>query len=266
MLPPYELQNKPFKTAIKGYNPTEVDEHIDFMIEKYTELYRAYNELERKYAAGEAELDQFRKNEDAIRRALVNAQNAGNRIIKEADDRSELILQSTKEKCAKLLNDFHTEVENQQDTLQALKNQVTDFKSRMFTLYQEHIEFLEKISPEGEDGGQWKLNADEYTSKVIGQVVLDVETAAKTHPTEGIGVIPKVEIDDSMLDSLMNADQKARESTQEIPTVREGDTLGFDAPMPDDLESTGTFGTGQISLEVTEAETIIFGKPIDEVN
>lgn len=265
MLPPYELQNKPFKTAIKGYNTTEVDEHIDFVIEKYTELYRAYNELERKYAAGEAELDQFRKNEDAIRRALVNAQNAGNRIMKEADDRSELILQSTKEKCAKILNDFQKEIENQQDTLQALKSQVADFKSRMFTLYGQHIEFLEKISPEGEDGGQWKLNAGEYTSKVIGQVVLDVEAAEKGHTLDGIGEIPKVEIDDSMLDSLMNADKKARENTREIPAVEEDDTQQIPSEDISDLEKTQTVGIQNVSLEVTESDTMIFGQPIDEV-
>lgn len=264
MLPPYELQNKPFKTAIKGYNTTEVDEHIDFVIEKYTELYRAYNELERKYAAGEAELDQFRKNEDAIRRALVNAQNAGNRIMKEADDRSELILQSTKEKCSKILKDFQKEIENQQDTLQALKSQVADFKSRMFTLYQEHIEFLEKISPEGEDGGQWKLTSDEYTSKVIGQVVLDVEAASKAHPTEGLGEIPKVEIDDSMLDSLMNADKKARETTRKIPLVKDDEPVQIELDEAPDLETTQTVGLQHVSLEVTEAETIIFGKPIDD--
>ena len=152
MLPPYELQNKPFKTALKGYNPAEVDEHLAFVQNKYTELYRAYNELERKFAACEAELDQFRKNEDAIRRALVNAQNAGARIMREAGDRSQLILQSTKDSCQQILAEFDEEIRRKQDTLQALKTEVFEFKSRMFTIYRAHIELLEAISPESEEG------------------------------------------------------------------------------------------------------------------
>ena len=120
MLPPYELKNKPFKTALKGYNTSEVDEHLEFVLNKYTELYRAYNELERRLSASEAELERYRKNEDAIRRALVNAQNAGTRIMREAGDRSQLILESTKDNCKQILADFDGEIQRKQDTLQAV--------------------------------------------------------------------------------------------------------------------------------------------------
>ena len=201
MLPPYELKNKPFKTALKGYNTAEVDEHLEFVQNKYTELYRAYNELERKFAACEAELEQFRKNEDAIRRALVNAQNAGARIMREAGDRSQLILQSTKDSCQQILADFEEEIGRKQDTLQALKNEVFEFKSRMFTIYREHIELLEAISPDGEDEKQWQLAPEEYVSNVIGQVVLDVDAAELEHPT--VTDQPKIRIDEETLDSLI---------------------------------------------------------------
>lgn len=203
MLPPYELQNKPFKTALKGYNTAEVDEHLGFVQSKYTELYRAYNELEHKFAACEAELEQFRKNEDAIRRALVNAQNAGARIMREAGDRSQLILQSTKESCKQILADFDREIERKQDTLQALKTEVFEFKSRMFTIYREHIELLEGISPEGEDSKQWQLAPEEYVSNVIGQVVLDVDAAAQDNPAVGMTELPQIKIDEELLESLM---------------------------------------------------------------
>ena len=203
MLPPYELHNKPFKTALKGYNATEVDEHLEFVINKYTELYRAYNDLERRLTSSEAELERFRKNEDAIRRALVNAQNAGTRIMREAGDRSQLILESTKDNCKKILADFDAEIQQKQDTLQALKTQVFEFKSRMFSLYQKHIEFLEAISPEGEDGSEWQLAPEEYVSNVIGQVVLDVDAAEEASPTPGIADPPKIKIDDETLESLM---------------------------------------------------------------
>ena len=48
MLAPHELKNKQFQKTFKGYNPQEVDEYLAFVLEKYTELYRENNELERK--------------------------------------------------------------------------------------------------------------------------------------------------------------------------------------------------------------------------
>lgn len=230
MLPPYELKNKPFKTALKGYNTAEVDEHLEFVQNKYTELYRAYNELERKFAACEAELEQFRKNEDAIRRALVNAQNAGARIMREAGDRSQLILQSTKDSCQQILADFEQEIGRKQDTLQALNNEVFEFKSRMFTIYREHIELLETMSPDGEDDKQWQLASEDYVSNVIGQVVLDVDAADLEHSADGLTEQTKIRIDEETLDSLIrngktpakeNEDENAQSSVEESPEAQE---------------------------------------------
>ena len=59
MLPPYELKNKEFSKAMRGYNTTEVDEHFAFIIEKYTELYRENDELERKLKTAYAKLDEI---------------------------------------------------------------------------------------------------------------------------------------------------------------------------------------------------------------
>lgn len=273
MLPPYELQNKPFKTALKGYNTIEVDEHLEFVNNKYTELYRAYNDLERRFAACEAELEQFRKNEDAIRRALVNAQNAGTRIMHEAEDRSQLILQSTKESCKELLADFEKEIQQKQDTLQALKTQVFEFKSRMFSLYREHIEFLEAISPDTEEGGQWQLAPEDYVSKVIGQVVLDVDSAEKENPTVGLTDPPKIKIDDETLESLMsNSDAKSAERTDrasEAPTSSSeasrssfSDTRAVNlAEIRKASAKAASEQRSDLTLEAAKEDTVIFGRP-----
>ena len=62
MIPPYELKDKEFQTVFKGYSKTEVDEYLAFVIEKYTELYRDNDELERKLKTAYAKLDEI-KNE-----------------------------------------------------------------------------------------------------------------------------------------------------------------------------------------------------------
>ena len=49
MIAPHELKNKTFSRTVRGYNPAEVDQYFDFLIEKYTEAYKAATEFEQKY-------------------------------------------------------------------------------------------------------------------------------------------------------------------------------------------------------------------------
>lgn len=74
MLAPHELKNREFTKSLRGYSTVEVDEHIDFIIEKYSELYRENDELEKKLRLTEAQLDAMKGEEESIRSALVNAQ------------------------------------------------------------------------------------------------------------------------------------------------------------------------------------------------
>jgi len=48
MIAPHELKNKTFTRAVRGYQQAEVDEYFDFLIEKYTEAYKANFEWEQE--------------------------------------------------------------------------------------------------------------------------------------------------------------------------------------------------------------------------
>jgi len=103
MLPPHELKGKDFTRVVRGYNPVEVDEHIKFIIEKYTELYRENDELERKLKTANARLEQFKSDEESIRSALINAQRASAKITTEANERAEIIIRSAKTSCDRII-------------------------------------------------------------------------------------------------------------------------------------------------------------------
>ena len=66
MLAPHELKNKQFQKTFKGYNPQEVDEYLEFLLEKYTELYRENNDLERKLRIVVTNLDEIKDEAESI--------------------------------------------------------------------------------------------------------------------------------------------------------------------------------------------------------
>lgn len=146
MLPPHELKNKTFTKSMRGYNPVEVDEYIEFVIEKYTEIYRENDELERKLKTAVARLDEIKGDEDSIRSALIDAKRAAANIRSEAEDRAEAIIRSAKSSCNTILADFNTKIEEGRAALVELKRDTIDLKRELFDRYSEHIKYLDKLT------------------------------------------------------------------------------------------------------------------------
>ena len=146
MLPPHELRNRTFTKAVRGYNPVEVDEYIDFLIEKYTELYRENDELERKLKTTMTRLDEIKSDEDSIRSTLLDAKRAANQIRTDAEERAENIVRSAKASCNTILSDFNVKIESGRELLAELQRDAFTLKNELFARYSEHIKFIEKLT------------------------------------------------------------------------------------------------------------------------
>lgn len=147
MIPPHELKNKEFTRVMRGYSIPEVDEYISFVMEKYTDLYRENDALERKLQSALDTLDAMRAEEESIRTALINAQKAGKQIVADASDRADKIMRSTKSDCMRVLAEFRDKAAAERKTLFELKSSIAALKEEMFEKYRQHIEFLEQLTP-----------------------------------------------------------------------------------------------------------------------
>lgn len=175
MLPPYELKNKDFSKVMRGYNPSEVDEHITFIIDKYTELYRENDELERKLKSAYAKLDEIKNEEESIRNAMVNAQRASNKIMTEANDRADIIINTARKSCDRILADFRKKIQEERAILSALNTAITEFKDKLFKTYNSHIAFVEGVELlDEEEIIKYALSDENYTSAVIQNIKQDI--------------------------------------------------------------------------------------------
>ena len=172
MLAPHELKNKTFGKAVRGYNPNEVDDYIDFLIEKYTELYRENDELER--------LDEIRDEEESIRATLVKAQQLGEKIVREANEKADAITDSIKTRCEAIITDFRKQYSAERKEVWQLRNTVLDFKKNVYELYRDHIEELQSISVNELE----QLVIPEDT-EVVGRILSDVKDAVQTQVDAG---------------------------------------------------------------------------------
>ena len=176
MLAPHELKNKTFGKAVRGYNPNEVDDYIDFLIEKYTELYRENDELERKLKIVVTNLDEIRDEEESIRATLVKAQQLGEK----ANEKADAITDSIKTRCEAIITDFRKQYSAERKEVWQLRNTVLDFKKNVYELYRDHIEELQSISVNELE----QLVIPEDT-EVVGRILSDVKEAVQTQVDVG---------------------------------------------------------------------------------
>lgn len=167
MLAPHELKNTEFSKSLRGYSTVEVDEHIEFIIEKYTELYRLNDELEKKLRITEAQLDALKAEEESIKSTLVNAQKASTQIINEANERADVIMRSAKNSCDRMIAELQANVVKENERLREAQRETASFKAALFEAYRDHIAGLEKIVPEI----RIENNDDAIAEKLSGEVM-----------------------------------------------------------------------------------------------
>ncbi len=198
MLPPHELKNKTFSRAMRGYNPVEVDEYIEFVLGKYTELYRENDELQRKLKSAVTKLDEIKGEEDSIRGALIDAKRAASKIKSDAEDRAEAIIRSAKSSCNTILADFNEKIESGRATLTALKADTLSLKQELFERYSEHIQYIDSLT-EGIDESDipdtYSLRREAVSSlkQSIADAYAEPETDEADTETEVEAVEPEAE-------------------------------------------------------------------------
>ena len=106
MFTPQQIDQISFgKATFGGYNMTDVDEFLEPLCEDYVTLYKENALLKSKMRVLVGKLEEYRKNEAAMKEAVVNAQKTCDKMVHEAEA-----------KCAKMLREAsNTAKANAQD-------------------------------------------------------------------------------------------------------------------------------------------------------
>ena len=265
MLPPHELKNKTFSRAMRGYNPVEVDEYIEFLIGKYTELYRENDELERKLKSTVTKLDEIKGEEDSIRSALIDAKRAASKIKSDAEERAEAIIRSAKSSCNTILADFNTKIEAGRATLTALKSDTLNLKQELFERYSEHIKYIDTLT-EGVDMSDIpdtdSIRREAVTS--LKQSIADAYAPASNKTAE-----PEPEHNETvepvepLSDETITFTPAGTESPVEEPTDNPSDTVIFDK-FDADSDSKSSKDDTEVADEIDTSSLTIEREPLSK--
>ncbi|MBQ7500560.1 MAG: DivIVA domain-containing protein [Clostridia bacterium] len=179
MLSPDKLELKDIPKAVRGYSIPETDNLLKYLYDCYVSLYAEYNALEKKYESAMERVRDSEKDEESIRSALINAQKASSKITREANEKADLIVRSTKVACDKIMDDFRRAVAKEKLKLAAVVEAVQGFKEQLLELHREQMAQIEGLT---EDDSYKELldDDDKYADLVINGIKETLSTELGT--------------------------------------------------------------------------------------
>ena len=143
MISPREILNKQFsKTAFGGYKADEVDEYLREIADSYAKLIAEQDEHDKQISALMEQIEQYKKQEESLSSALIGAQKLGDNIVKEAKNKSDLLIRDAGIRSDKMVDSAKREKDRELREMERLKKEVADFKAKILELYKAHLEVI----------------------------------------------------------------------------------------------------------------------------
>ena len=172
-----DIVSKEFDTVKRGgYDAAEVDTFLKDVSIEYKKLQNENEELEKKLEVLAEKIREYRKDEDALRDALLIAKKQGIAVVNEAKEDAEKIRKDAQEKAEKTIKDadalaakkkelgeknlaeanakakaaeIHTmmmqQTEREQIVLQRTRKEVQDYTNKILAAYSAHIENIKAM-------------------------------------------------------------------------------------------------------------------------
>lgn len=227
MISPQEIRTVTFDKVMRGYRPEDVDALLQQLAQQMEQLQAEKESTEKKLYVLAQKVEEYRKDEDNLKTALLNAQRMGENVIKEAKQKAESILREAGIKAEDITRAALEQVNDEQLELERVKAEVAQFKNSVLSLYKQHIESLSTLpGDEPEEAEEEELPAPvEQTEPEQTAPVEEPEAPAEADPFEQGFDVPE-EPDDpisrfpdlSALYGAPAAEEPAQTEEEEEPT------------------------------------------------
>ena len=144
-LTPMDINNKEFKRGLRGYNPEEVDELMDEIVENYEELFKENATLKEKLIVQTEQIEHYKKIEDTIQNTLVLAQNAADQAKDSSKKESDLIIKNANETAQRIVDKAHNDVIQINDEYDRIKQEFVKFKVKFRNFINTQLETFDDL-------------------------------------------------------------------------------------------------------------------------
>ncbi|MDY6011772.1 DivIVA domain-containing protein [Clostridium sp.] len=144
-LTPMDINNKEFKRGLRGYNPDEVDEFLDEVVDNYEELYKENGKLKEKLEVLEEQVSHYAKIEGTIQNTLVLAQNAADQAKEASQKEAEVIIKNANETAQRIVDKAHNDVIQINSEFDRVKQEFIKFRAKFRNFINAQLETFDDL-------------------------------------------------------------------------------------------------------------------------
>lgn len=142
-LTPLDIQQQRFRTAFRGYETKEVESFLEQAASAFEEVQRETLRLNEELARAAAEIEEFKRREGSIKRALLHSQKVLDQMQENARREADVIVAEAENKAEKLLQHAQGRVAQLQETIAELKRQRVQVEAEITFVIDSHRKLLE---------------------------------------------------------------------------------------------------------------------------
>ena len=151
MLSVKDINNRRFEQTKPGYSPEEVDSFLREIAADIAKYQKDKEEAEKKIEVLVESVRENKKDEDALKDALVGAQKQSRAIRSEAQITANKIIADANAKADEVLGSIKTQLSKEKQCLAKMQQEVSDFKSKLLAMYKSHLESITSIPDYSDD-------------------------------------------------------------------------------------------------------------------
>lgn len=145
MLSVKDINNKRFEQARPGYKTEEVDDFLREIAQQIGQYQREKEDLEKKIEVLVESVREYKKDEDALKDALIGAQKQGKAVISDAQAKAAEILADANKRANEIIGSTTVQLEKEKRCLVRMQQEVSDFKASLLSMYKQHLEQITAI-------------------------------------------------------------------------------------------------------------------------
>lgn len=167
-----EIKNIAFRKAgMGGYRPDDVDEFIDDVIATFEQMKAEKADLLRKMDILATKIEQYRKDEETVRNALLSSQKVSDQALKEAKDKATYIIKAAEKKSRKILTEAEMATEREKDKYEAVLAETAKLRKEMIAMYKKHLSLLDEFPTENDVKNKRDELDDKYPFEPVEEII-----------------------------------------------------------------------------------------------
>lgn len=132
-------------TLSAGYRAEDVDKFIDEVTETFEQQKKEKADLIHKIDRLAARLEEYKKDEETVRNALLTSQKMSDSCLKEAREKADQLLKEAEQKAETIVSDAEAKTIQEKQTYLRLHSDAVDLRNELIELYSKHIQTIDDL-------------------------------------------------------------------------------------------------------------------------